>query len=103
MRITCVREFQRSAASVSSLLQTDQDWECGSAFSDYGAWCTDIYDGYSIDAVSSTAVTANAGSPDGGTKGLSSITYTCSDAATNAATAVTRSTSVRDTTPPSWE
>ena len=78
----------------------NENWECGPTFSDYGAYCTDIYDGYSIDAVSSTAATTGTGSPDGGTKGLSSISYTCSDVKGNAATAVTRTTSVRDTTPP---
>jgi hypothetical protein len=60
----------------------------------------DIYGGCSIDAVASTAITAPSGSPDGGTKGVSSISYTCSDACSNAATPVVRTTSVRDTTPP---
>jgi len=78
----------------------DEDWECGPTFTDYGAWCTDIYGGYSIDAVSSTACTAPTGSPNGGTKGVSSISYTCSDNNNVAATPVTRTTSVRDTTPP---
>jgi hypothetical protein len=78
----------------------NENWECGPTFSDYGAWCTDIYDGYSIDAVASTAITAPAGSPDGGTKGVSSISYTCTDSNGVSATAVVRTTSVRDTTPP---
>jgi hypothetical protein len=78
----------------------DENWECGPTFTDYGAWCTDIYDGYSIDAVSSIAATTGSGSPTGGVKGVSSIDYTCTDSNNVAATAVTRTTSVRDTTPP---
>jgi hypothetical protein len=78
----------------------NEDWECGPTFSDYGAWCTDIYDGYSIDAVSSIAATTGTGSPTGLVKGVSSIDYTCTDSNNVVAAVVTRTTSVRDTTPP---